>query len=70
VLAADIARAYRAARALGRVNELLADVYSPEGVHVWLTARNRNLGHASPLERILDDFGDMVIAEAERLAAS
>jgi hypothetical protein len=68
-MAGDAARAYRAAKALSRVKELLADVYTPEGVRIWLTSRNRNLGHATPLERILDDFGGMVVAEAERLAA-
>lgn len=65
----EVVQATKAARALRRTRELLADVYTVKGAQIWLTHANKHLGHRAPLEMILDGFGDMVIAEAERLAA-
>ena len=65
----ELLRDLRAARALARTKRLVGEVYTPLGVEIWLTARNRHLGHHTPLELILEGFGDIVVAEAERLAS-
>lgn len=65
----ELIRDVRAARALVRTKRLVGEVYTPVGVEIWLTARNRRLGHHTPLELIMEGFGDIVVAEAERLAS-
>jgi len=56
-----------------RVRGLLAEVYTPLGVNVWLGARNRNLGGAVPRE-LLDSGSQLaaleVLAEAEGVAGA
>lgn len=45
----------------------LADVYKPEGVEIWLHARNRELGGKRPIDLLIDgDFEDVIHA-VERL---
>lgn len=61
-------RDVRAGIALARARGLAGQVYYPEGVKIWLTAKNRNLGGHSPIEMILDGHGDLVVAEADRIA--
>lgn len=57
------------ALALMKVRRIVSAVYKPQGVEIWLSANNRNLGGNSPLVMILQGHGDLVVAEAERLAA-
>jgi hypothetical protein len=59
---------HTARAALRRTKRLLAEVYKPEGVRIWLTSRNANLARHTPLELILDGAGELVVAEAERMA--
>jgi hypothetical protein len=66
---ADLLRDWRAARALHRTRVLMSEVYKPRGVQIWLQAKNKNLGSKSPIEMILEGNGDLVVAEAERMAA-
>jgi hypothetical protein len=65
---ADLWRDLIAARALRRCSRLASIVYKPQGVRIWLAAKNRNLGGNSPIDVILDGNGDLAIAEANRLA--
>jgi hypothetical protein len=51
-----------------RVRELLAEVYKPEGVEIWLNSPNRNLSGNRPAELIAQGWGKDVLREAERLA--
>lgn len=51
-----------------RVRELLADVYTPEGVEIWLNAPNRSLGGFRAVDLLADGDGADVLAVAERLA--
>jgi DNA-binding transcriptional regulator YiaG len=46
----------------------LRDVYTDEGIEIWLRARNRNLGGARPIEVITAGDIDTVLQEAQRLA--
>jgi hypothetical protein len=64
-----VLRDFRAARALNRCRLLAGEVYTPQGVEIWLHARNKHLGSKSPVEMILEGFGDLAVAEAERLAS-
>lgn len=48
----------------------LRDVYTDEGIGIWLRARNRNLGGARPVELITDGHFDQVLEEAQRLAGA
>lgn len=63
----EIATARRIAIQLRTCRQLLAGHYNPQGVRLWLTTVNPAAGRHSPLEMILDGFGDLVVEEAERL---
>lgn len=58
-------------RAVSRIHECLAEVYLPDGVRMWLTSPNRNLGERIPALMIrsgrLSEVS-AVLAEAERLS--
>ena len=49
------------------IEALLAEVYEPEGVQVWLDSRNRWLGMKRPVDLIEEGRGEDVLAAAERL---
>lgn len=51
-----------------RLVESLLDTYRPEGVLIWLTSGNRNLGGYSPRQMIADGDWDHLLDEADRLA--
>lgn len=51
---------------LEAVAVLLAEVYLPEGVQIWLTSRNRNLDMQRPVD-LLESDPERVLAEARRL---
>ena len=48
----------------------LREVYTEEGVQIWLHARNRNLGSQRPIELLAAGQYDEVLAEAERVAGA
>ncbi|HEX8305898.1 MAG TPA: hypothetical protein VF612_13545 [Jatrophihabitans sp.] len=48
----------------------LREVYTEEGVQIWLHARNRNLGSQRPIELLATGQYDEVLAEAERVAGA
>jgi DNA-binding transcriptional regulator YiaG len=50
------------------VVEELRDVYTDEGIEIWLRARNRNLDGARPIDLITRGDVDTVLREAQRLA--
>lgn len=50
-----------------QVEALLAEVYLPEGVQIWLTSRHRWLGMERAADLIEDGRGAEVLAAAERL---
>lgn len=54
-------------RQLGVIIASLLDTYKPEGVGIWLTSPNRNLG-GRPLDLIAAGDGGRVLAEADRLS--
>lgn len=56
--------------ALEQVRTILAEVYTDQGVKVWLESRNRNLGGTTPLDLIRDGLGEWVVREARRVVAS
>jgi hypothetical protein len=58
-----------AIRTLGDVRRALSDVYTPEGVRIWLNSRNRNLDARVPMHLIMAGRGDEVLEQAERLQA-
>lgn len=45
----------------------LADVYTPDGVEVWLHGRNRHLDGQRPIDLLADGDFDQVRREVERL---
>lgn len=47
----------------------LQEVYTPEGVDIWLHSRNRNLGGQRPIELLTAGHVDEVVEEAQRLSA-
>jgi hypothetical protein len=53
-----------------RINQLLGEVYTDDGIDIWWRARNRNLGRLTPLALFSgsDEDRGRVLAEAERLA--
>jgi hypothetical protein len=55
---------------LAQVREVLAEVYTEQGVKVWLESRNRNLGDTAPLDLIHDGLGEFVLREARRVASA
>jgi transcriptional regulator with XRE-family HTH domain len=48
----------------------LREVYTEEGVQIWLHARNRNLGSQRPMELLAAGQYDVVLAEAERVSGA
>ncbi|MEA2207428.1 MAG: hypothetical protein QOE77_4204 [Blastocatellia bacterium] len=48
----------------------LREVYTEEGVQIWLHARNRNLGSQRPIDLLAAGRYDDVVAEAEHVSAS
>jgi transcriptional regulator with XRE-family HTH domain len=48
----------------------LREVYTEEGVQIWLHARNRNLGSQRPMELLAAGQYDEVLAEAERVSGA
>lgn len=50
--------------------EELRDVYTDEGIEIWLRARNRNLGGARPIDLITAGEIDTVLREAQRIAGA
>jgi transcriptional regulator with XRE-family HTH domain len=48
------------------VNEL-REVYTDEGIQIWLRSRNRNLGGRRPIELLADDHIDLVLQEVDRV---
>jgi hypothetical protein len=55
------------ARGYDELRDLLAEVYLPEGVEVWLTAKHRQFGGLTVDEMMDTDREDEVLAAAERL---
>jgi transcriptional regulator with XRE-family HTH domain len=47
----------------------LVDVYRPEGVEIWLHARNRSLGGDRPIDLLARGEFQAVLAAVERLKA-
>ncbi len=50
--------------------EDLQDVYTPEGVQIWLHARNRNLGGRRPMDLLIGGESAAVLEEAQRLSGA
>ena len=48
------------------VNEL-REVYTDEGVQIWLRSRNKNLGGRRPMELLAEDQIDVVLEEVQRV---
>jgi transcriptional regulator with XRE-family HTH domain len=48
----------------------LHEVYTGEGIQIWLHARNRNLGSQRPIDLLAAGQYDEVLAEAERLSGA
>lgn len=48
----------------------LRDVYTDEGIEIWLRARNRNFGGQRPIDLITAGDIDTVLREAQRLAGA
>jgi len=46
----------------------LREVYTREGVDIWLHSRNRNLGGQRPIELLTAGNVDEVVDEAQRLS--
>lgn len=46
--------------------EELRGTYNDQGIQLWLNARNRNLDRRRPLDLLLEDQYDQVLAEAVR----
>lgn len=53
-----------------RVRELLAEVYLPEGVDIYMSHPNRNLGMKTPTELIAVGQGETVLAEVKYLTGA
>jgi len=51
------------------VVDQLLEVYTAEGVEIWLHGRNRGLGGRRPLELLREQKFDMVLQAIERLNA-
>lgn len=55
------------ARGYAELREMLAEVYRPEGVAIWLTARHSQFGGLTVDEMMDADREDEVLAAVERL---
>ena len=53
---------------VGEIGYILRDVYTKDGINIWLNARNSNFGGSSPVELIMRGDLDTVLREARRLA--
>jgi hypothetical protein len=53
-----------------RVRELLATTYLPEGVDIYMTSQNHNLGMKTPTELIASGMGQVVLDEVKYLTGS
>ena len=51
------------------IRAVLADTYTPDGIDIWLDARNINLNGWRPAS-LLEFGGESVLAEAERVAGA
>lgn len=49
--------------------ERLRDVYKPEGIDIWIHARNRGLSGEKPIDLLAAGRFEQVLAAVERLAA-
>lgn len=49
--------------------EQLRDVYTPEGVDIWIHGRNRSLGAQRPIDMLAEGRFKEVLAAVERLAS-
>lgn len=47
----------------------LLDVYTPEGVDIWIHGRNRSLGAQKPIDLLTEGKFKQVLAAVERLAS-
>ena len=45
----------------------LGEVYTDEGIQIWLKSRNRNLGHRRPLELLAEERIEEVLDEVQRV---
>lgn len=45
----------------------LREVYTDEGIQIWLRSRNRNLQHRRPIELLAEGGVDEVLAEVHRV---
>ncbi len=45
----------------------LRDVYTDEGIQIWLRSRNRHLGHRRPIELLAEGRVDDVLDEVQRV---
>ncbi len=50
--------------------DYLKDVYTDEGIEIWLHSRNRNLDGNRPIDLITTGHLDKVLEEAERVAGA
>lgn len=51
------------------VVDRLRDVYTPEGVDIWVHGRNRGLNGQKPIKLLADGEFERVLAAVERLAS-
>jgi hypothetical protein len=49
--------------------ERLLEVYKPEGVDIWIHARNRSLGSQKPIDLLRAGEFEAILAAVERLAS-
>lgn len=54
---------------IAEARRLLADVYKPEGVAIWLHGRKRSLGERRPIDLLREGEHEAVFAAIERLRA-
>jgi hypothetical protein len=55
------------ARGYAQLREMLAEVYTPEGVAIWLSAKHKQFGGLTVDEMLDADREDEVLAAAEVL---
>lgn len=48
----------------------LREVYTDEGIQIWLNARNRNLAGERPIDLLLGGQAESVLREAQRLSGA
>lgn len=49
--------------------ERLREIYTPEGVDIWIHGRNKGLGGRKPIELLVNGEFERVLAAVERLAS-